>query len=250
MRVARSLLMRRQTAEGSSALASSLQPYVSALADLFYPQRCVGCDRRASDVLCRECFEALPRIGHPTCARCGMPTAFETLACDECKGVDFGFESARAPLRYTGVGKEIVHTLKYEGYTRVAERLAAPLMFGVLDAGDRFDAVVPIPLHRSRLRRRGFNQAELLARGVARKINAPVSGTLQVVRRIRDQVELSAAGRRANVAGAFRARDRVRGRVLLIDDVFTTGATMSACFETPLVAGAKEVHALSLCRTC
>ncbi len=224
--------------------------YVSALADLFYPQRCVGCDRRASDLLCRPCFEALPRIGRPTCARCGMPTAFETFVCDECKGVDFGFESARAPLRYAGVGKEIVHTLKYGGYTRVVERLAAPLMLEVLDAGDHFDAVVPVPLHRSRLRRRGFNQAELLARGVARKINAPVSGTLQVVRRIRDQVELSAAGRRANVAGAYSARDRIGGRVLLIDDVFTTGATMSACAETLLEAGAKEVHALSLCRTC
>jgi competence protein ComFC len=98
--------------------------------------------------------------------------------------------------------------------------------------------------------KRGFNQAELLARGVARNINAPVSGTLQVVRRIRDQVELSAAGRRANVAGAYRARGRVQGRVLLIDDVFTTGATMSACAETLLGAGAREVHALSLCRTC
>ncbi|MCA1688828.1 MAG: ComF family protein [Actinobacteria bacterium] len=230
-------------------MPDALQPYVSALADLFYPQRCVGCDRRASDLLCRTCFEALPHIGRPFCARCGMPTAFETFVCDECKGVDFGFESARAPLRYEGVGKEIVHTLKYQGYTTVVERLAAPLMLGILDAGDRFDAVVPVPLHRSRLRRRGFNQAELLARGVAEKINAPVSGTLQVVRRTRDQVELSAAGRRANVEGAYSARYRVRGKVLLIDDVFTTGATMSACAGTLLRAGAKEVHALSLCRT-
>jgi predicted amidophosphoribosyltransferase len=69
------------------------------------------------------------------------------------------------------------------------------------------------------------------------------------VRRTRDQVELSATERRANVSGAFRAGDRVRGRVLLIDDVFTTGATMSACAETLLRAGAREVHALSLCRT-
>jgi competence protein ComFC len=223
--------------------------YVSALADLFYPQRCVGCDRRASDLLCRACFEALPHIGHPYCARCGMPTAFETSVCDECKGVDFGFESARAPLRYDGAGKEIVHTLKYRGYTRVVERLAAPLMLGVLNREDRFDAVVPVPLHRSRLRRRGFNQAELLARGVARKINAPVSGTLQVVRKTRDQVELSATDRRANVEGAFSAKGSVRGKVLLIDDVFTTGATMSACADTLVQAGAEEVHALSLCRT-
>ena len=98
-------------------LINSLKPYVSALVDLFYPQRCVGCDRRASDLLCRVCFDALPRIGRPVCARCGMPTAFETFVCEECKGVDFSVESAQAPLRYIGVGKEIVHSLKY-GATR------------------------------------------------------------------------------------------------------------------------------------
>ena len=230
-------------------MPDALQPYISALADLFYPQRCVGCYRRASDLLCRACFEALPLIGRPFCARCGMPSAFETSVCDECKGVDFGFESARAPLRYTGVGKEIIHSLKYQGYTRVVEKLATPLMLSVLDNQGRFDAVVPVPLHRSRLRRRGFNQAELLARSLANEIKSPVSDTIQVVRKTRDQVELSAAERRENVSGAFRAGGRVRGTILLIDDVFTTGATMSSCAETLLRAGAQEVHGLSLCRT-
>src|SRR5215216_4305526 len=223
--------------------------YVSALVDLIYPQRCVGCERRARDLLCRACFEALPKIGRPVCGRCGMPTAFETFVCDECKGVDFGFESARAPLRYEGVGEEIVHALKYRGYTRIVEKLATPLMLGVLDRGERFDTVVPVPLHRSRLRRRGFNQAELLARGVAAGLNAPVLNKLRAVRRTRDQVELSAAERRANVEGAFAARERVRGRILLVDDVFTTGATTSECAETLLAGGAQEVHALSLCST-
>jgi competence protein ComFC len=227
----------------------ALQPYLSALADMFYPERCVGCDRRSSDVLCRGCFEALPRVGSPVCGRCGLPTAFATFVCGACKNVDFGFESARAPLRYEGVGKEVVHALKYRGYRKVVAGLATPLMLQALGEG-RFDEVVPVPLHRSRQRKRGFNQAELLARGVAAEINAPVSDTLKVVRSTRDQVELSAAQRRANVAGAYRANAPLRGRVLLIDDVFTTGATMSACASTLLRAGAKEVHALSLCRTC
>jgi len=222
--------------------------YFAALADLFYPQRCVGCERRASDVLCSTCFEALPMVGSPVCGRCGLPTAFATPVCEECKNVDFGFESAKAPLKYEGVGKKIVHALKYRGYKRVVERLAVPLMLQILDDG-RFDAVVPVPLHRSRLRKRGFNQAELLARGVAEKMKATVSDTLQVVRTTRDQVELSAAQRRANVAGAFVATEPLRGRLLLIDDVFTTGATMSACAASLIKAGAEEVHALSLCRT-
>jgi competence protein ComFC len=99
---------------------------------------------------------------------------------------------------------------------------------------------VPVPLHRSCLRKRGFNQAELLARGVAERINATVSDTLEVVRSTRDQVELSAAQRRANVAGAYRASGPLRGKVLLIDDVSITGATMSACATILVRAGAQE----------
>ena len=231
-------------------LIHSLKPYVSALVDLFYPQRCVGCDQRASDLLCRVCFDALPRIGRPFCARCGMPTAFETFVCEGCKAVNFGFESTRAPPKYSGVGNEKVHALKYRGYTWLVERLATQLMFGVLDSQEHFDTVVPVPLHRSPLMRRGFNQVELLARGVAREIKAPFADTIQVARRMRDQVELSAAERWVNLSGALRAKDHICGTVLLVDDVFTTGATMSACAETLLPAGAVEVHALSLCRTC
>ena len=225
------------------------EPYVAALADMFYPELCVGCGRRSCDVLCRGCFEALPRVGTPACERCGLPTAFETFVCEACKNVDFGFESARAPLRYEGVGKEVVHALKYRGYRKVVAGLATPLMLQVLGRG-RFDAVVPVPLHRSRQRKRGFNQARLLAQGIAAEINAPLSDTLKVVRSTRDQVELSAAQRRANVAGAYRASAPLEGRILVIDDVFTTGATTSACASTLLHAGAREVHALCLCRTC
>jgi len=226
-----------------------LQPYLEALADLFYPRWCVCCGRRASDVLCRTCFEALPRVGRPARERCGLPTRFETLVCEACKGVDFAFETARAPLRYEGVGKEVVHALKYRGHTPVVGRLAAPLLAGAV-AGGRFDAVAPVPLHRARLRRRGFNQAALLAGALACRINTPVSDTLQVVRSTRDQVYLSAAERRENVAGAFTARARARGRLLVVDDVFTTGATTTACAAALLRAGAAEVHVVTLCRTC
>ena len=227
-----------------------MRPYLEALADLFYPQWCVGCGGRASDLLCPACFEALPRTGSLACRRCGLPTASGTPACGACRYVDFAFETARAPLRYEGVGKEIVHALKYRGYTTVARRLAAPLLTEAVEKPDRFDAVVPVPLHRARLRRRGFNQAALLARSLADRINTPVSDTLQVVRSTRDQVELSAAERRRNVAGAFSAGAPTRGRLLLVDDVFTTGATTSACAAALLDAGAAEVHAITLCRTC
>ena len=226
-----------------------LRPYAQALADLFYPQRCVGCSRRASDVLCRSCFEALPEITPPLCGRCGLPTAFEVYGCDGCRTVELAFDGARAPLRYEGVGKGAVHALKYGGYRPVVERLMAPLMAGSL-GGERFDAVVPVPLHRARLAKRGFNQAEVIGRAVAGRLGAPFLDKLRAVRGTRDQVELTAASRRQNVAGAFEARGPVAGRVLLVDDVMTTGSTLNECARELKKAGAGEVHALTLCRTC
>jgi competence protein ComFC len=106
--------------------------YLDVLSNLFYPQRCVGCERRASDVLCRGCFEALPSVGHPICGRCGAPTAFEVYGCGESSTHDFWFENARAPRRYEGLGEELVHTLKYGGYLPVVKKVMAPLMAGVL----------------------------------------------------------------------------------------------------------------------
>lgn len=220
--------------------------YLKALADLFYPQRCVGCGARASELRCAGCYEALPVIEPPVCRRCGMPNAFDTPVCEVCKGRDLFFDSARAPLRYEGVGEELVRVLKYRGYLVVA----APFMLGAVREAGRFDAVVPVPLHRSRLARRGFNQAAGLGREVAGRLGAGIAETLRAVRATRDQVELSATERRANVRGAFRAEGRVRGRVLLVDDVLTTGATLSEGARVLKDAGAQEVHALCLCRDC
>ena len=88
----------------------------------------------------------MPFVGRPFCGRCGAPTAFEVYGCGACRDKDFGFDGARAPLRYEGVGKELVHALKYKGYMRVVEKVMAPLMVNLID-GRRFDRVVPMPLH-------------------------------------------------------------------------------------------------------
>jgi ComF family protein len=223
------------------------KPYVDVLTNLFYLQWCVAATGARATFYARVLRGSALR-GSPFCGRCGAPTAFEVHGCDECRNKDFGFESARAPLRYEGVGEELVHALKYKGYLRVVEKAIAPLMAGLVAGG--FDAVVPLPLHRSRRAKRGFNQAEPMAGGVAKRISAPVLDKLRVVRRTRDQVELSAGARRSPVADAFASRGPMVGRVLLVDDVFTTGATLSECAGVLRKAGAVVIHALTLCRTC
>ena len=152
-------------------------------------------------------------------------------------------------MRYEGVGRGLVRTLKYEKYLRVVKKAMAPLMVDALDGAIRFDLVVPVPLHRSRLAKRGFNQAGLMATGVAQRIGVRDADALKAARRTRDQVELAVEERRENVRGAYAARGPVVGRVLLVDDVFTTGATLSECAGVLLKAGANGVHALTLCRT-
>ena len=228
--------------------------YLQALLDLFYPEYCVACQRRARDLLCGACYEDMPEIDRPVCGRCGMPSAFEVHGCDSCRSRDYAFEGARAALRYDGVGQEIVHAIKYRGRVEAVERLAVPLMFGALAEGvpeyRKFDSVAPVPMRRGRRLKRGFNQAELLARGVAERISLPVSDKLRSVRKTMDQVELTAEERMANVRGAYAARGSCSGRVLLVDDVFTTGATLDSCSRALVEAGAEEVFALSLCRTC
>ena len=116
----------------------------------------VGCSRRASDFLCRACFEALPFMGRPFCGRCEAPTAFEVFGCDECRDKDFIFDGTQAHLRYEGVGEELVHALKYKRYLRLVEKVMAPCVSDT-HGGGRFDAVVPVPLHRTWLAKRGFN---------------------------------------------------------------------------------------------
>jgi predicted amidophosphoribosyltransferase len=144
------------------------EQYVLALADIFFPQRWVGCDRRASDLLCRDCFGTLPRVGRLACVCCGTPTAFETFACDACKGPDFDFGSARADEVRGRRGGDRARPEVPRLHEGRRERLGAPLMLEVLGrATGRFDAFVPVPLPRSQLKRCGFNQAEVLARGVA-----------------------------------------------------------------------------------
>jgi hypothetical protein len=144
-----------------------------------------------------------------------------------------------------------VHTLKYGVYLRTLEKVMAPLMAGVLSGcrdGNRFDAVVPVPLHRSRLAKRGINQAELIAQGVTRRINAAVLDKLKVVRKTKDQSS-SPPARRANVAGAFASRGpRGRQGSPPCRRRLHDGRHPERVPRVRRKAGAGEIHALTLCR--
>lgn len=238
----------------------------AGLWDLLFPPRCAACGARDGE-FCRRCRAGLRWIEPPLCARCGDPLAARPARpqvggavpppgtaparCAACEVAPPAFAVARSLAVYEGPLREAVHALKYQGVRRVGEALGALLAEGMPPEVARgVGAVVPVPLHPSRLRDRGYNQAELLARPVARRLGAPcLPAALQRCRQESPQARSSAAARRVNVEGAFAPGGQaVWGTVLLVDDVFSTGATADACARALRAAGARQVHVVTLAR--
>ncbi|HVW83320.1 MAG TPA: ComF family protein [Bryobacteraceae bacterium] len=170
--------------------------------------------------------------------------------CAACRAGLRGFDSAASFGFYEDPLRGLIHLFKYSGMKPLAGPLAGYLERAIA-IDQRFDAVVPVPLHWRKKWRRGFNQAELLARRVARRRKIPVINALRRKRPTAVQAGLANAGRRRNVAGAFTLRanaDVAAKRILLIDDVMTTGATASACASVLKRAGAKSVSLVTLAR--
>jgi ComF family protein len=221
----------------------------SMLLDLLFPPRCVGC-RRAGEWLCRECLGQVGRVESPICARCGRPFR-GTGPCPACRDGRFALGQARSPYFFEGALQHAVYGLKYRG-RRV---LAGPLGRLLTDYLRGLDwpaaAIVPVPLNRQRERARGYNQSALLARALAAQAGWPLlEHGLVRWRNTRPQVGLAGAARQENVRGAFRweAPSPPPAQVLLLDDVYTTGATMEACAAALREAGAGEVRGLALAR--
>jgi ComF family protein len=236
-----------------SNLGHALQDWAAAGVDLLFPPRCVTCGR-AGRLICARCAQLVTPTPETLCTRCGRVQPARVASCAQCADdPDFPLDHVRAAALHTAPLREWIHLLKYEGRRDLAPALARYLTATL--AGDewaavrtRIDAVVPTPLHAERLRQRGYNQAELLARGLCQQTGLPLrTDLLRREKSTQSQVGLNAAARKANVEGAFAATPACRGlHLLLIDDVYTTGATLQACARALRAAGATHVAALTL----
>lgn len=221
--------------------------------DLIFPPVCVGCGG-AGHNFCPRCAQAVEPVPLPQCACCGRPQPHATPRCAACRGEPVHpLRLSRAAALHTHPLREAIHALKYEQQPELAAPLARYLVaVFALSPWDglaaAIDAVTPVPLHAQRLEERGYNQSALLAAAFCAAMGLAFEpGWLARCRETRQQVGLDAAQRRANVAGAFAATPAVAGRtLLLIDDVFTTGATLRACAAAALDQGAKAVYGLTL----
>lgn len=229
-------------------------PLFGFLADLVCPQRCASCDTivRAGVLFCRACRRSVHCLDGPECTRCGAPGADP---CGGCTVTPSPIRTARAWASYRdgGSGSPVataVARFKYGGASRLGGRIAAAMRSRVPDTA--VELVIPVPLHVRRLHARGYNQSAILARELAAHLGAELGLTTATrARPTPSQVGLSNAARAANVANAFRVRhpERVLGRaVLVVDDVWTSGATARAVAATLRTAGARSVDVLTFAR--
>jgi len=218
--------------------------------DLLFPCRCLGCAREGS-LICPSCRQKMLEITSPVCPRCGTPQSNDIL-CPTCSNHHHDIDGIRSPFRFEGVTRQATHQLKYKNLRAMAPTLAK-LLGNYLDAHPvPGEILVPVPLHRVRLRERGYNQSELLARKLGGIIGLPVIADC-IIRRKNNPPQTRATSvdkRRSNVADAFTCRNHSlkNKRVILIDDVATSGATLNACAATLKTAGAVSVWGLTLAR--
>ena len=218
--------------------------------DLLFPQHCVGCGKEG-EFLCYSCRQSLPRITPPLCPRCGRPQPSGIL-CPSCVSWSAKIDGIRSPFRFDGAMREAIHQLKYRNLRALAVPLAKLLQDYLITDPVPAEVLVPVPLHRKRLRERGYNQSSLLARQLGKLANLPVVDDCLIRQRHAPPQARTATveERQSHVTDAFACRDhRLRDKqVLLIDDVSTSGATLDACAAALKIAGAVSVWGLVMAR--
>lgn len=236
-----------------------LRGAATAVLDALLPPRCAACGEAVDRprTLCLGCWSALVFVTHPLCAVCGDP--FETAppgapVCGDCLASPPAWRRGRSALRYDDASRPLVLGFKHGDRLHLASLLAGWLRASGAELLAGCDVIVPVPLHWRRLIARRYNQAAVLAHALGRPAGIAVSDCALVrVKRTPSQGQLSKSQRARNVQGAFRVREARRlevagRRVLLVDDVLTSGATADACTRALLRAGAASVDLLTLAR--
>lgn len=223
------------------------------LMDMLYPgkQGCNICGRTGEGVVCGRCMASLDYLQGITCLHCGKPLneQYTESACPDCRKGVFYYERAYSCFAYSGMGKELIYKLKYEGKVRLAGVIAGLMQDRLRTEGLKADAVVPVPMHKKKLEARGFNQAHLIALELGERMNKPVIDCLERIRETKEQYNLDKTRRYLNIVDAFSVKlmyniDKYKS-ILLVDDIYTTGSTVNECSKVLKHSGAGTVYVIT-----
>jgi ComF family protein len=238
------------------------------LLELLFPSRCRICGKNNVDVICRECLHEFPRLTGETCNCCGSPlkptkttqanqptTACAIQECAKCHGKDIRFASAKSAGIYKGSLKTAIHQLKYKNGKALAPYLAHFMHESEHTCIESTNAITYVPITKRKEAYRGYNQSQLVAKELSKLTGLPCSNLLLRLHDNEEQNKSKLSARSSNVAGAFAANNRANTRsitgkkILLIDDVLTTGSTVNECSRMLIEAGFKEIHVFTIART-
>jgi len=241
--------------------AGAINNFLSGVLDFIYPPRCLVCRKliQENEGLCVDCLEKIQLIEKPYCHKCGKPLEFEATfedvqapVCLDCRNKKLFFNFARSIGRYDGVLKECVHFLKYRSKKVLLKPISCLISKNLENTflWEEFSFITPVPLHKKRYREREFNQAELIADLIGKQFRISVlPQALERTVYTSPQIKLNKEERLRNVKGVFKAGEHPwirNSRILLVDDVYTTGSTLNECARVLKKAGAQEVYAFTL----
>jgi len=227
-------------------------PFSDAVLNLLFPLACILCSasvlKREWGPVCPACWSQMKPLRPPYCPQCGLPESpAENIGgrCSACRLQEYAFDFARSAYIFNDPLREVIHHLKYADRISLARPLGTALRHCIDREGFQGSVVVPVPLHRRRERQRGFNQAELLAERLGRRLDARI---LRRRKNTPSQTGLSRSQRTLNLSGAFEVCGPVAENIIVVDDVFTTGSTLHEISKVLKRAGAKRVEVLTVAR--
>jgi ComF family protein len=240
-----------------------MKEYVESFLELLYPEKntCFICniyDESINDrYICSECEKKLKKIEPPVCIKCSKPINYDSsnLLCPDCSVYDKNFEMSKSPFLYMGIIKESIYCYKYYNKTYFYKFFGNCLLNYMNDNDyTNFDYIASVPLHKSKMRTRGYNQSELIAKYLSDKLSIPYADALKRTKKTTKQSQQSKEDRRKNMKGAFiikslHKNEQIKNsNVLLVDDVYTTGSTADECSKTLLDFGVSKVYVITIAR--
>lgn len=238
------------------ALLLILEGLGKALLEFFYPRRCPVCGdivQPAGALICPSCVSQLSPVKAPTCRKCGKEVFGEHVEyCFDCGRRRRTFDSGAALLNYNEAARRSMAAVKYKNKREYLDFYSEAIVcrFAAAVRGWQADALIPVPIHPSRRRRRGYNQVEELAERLGKRWNIPVESRVLVrIKKTQPQRSLNPEERLKNLQAAFAVKNGadVPKRVILVDDIYTTGSTLEACSRVLKKAGAEEIHFVVIC---